>query len=114
MTDHNLSHGRHQHETPPSVVTDRVCLHKAQIIRSDHPAEQASCFFANFDSSCEHAGGCKDIDLMQRLAKESNVPLPLADIIMSHEREAEQQGNGDKDWGCIADIIRNKAGLSKR
>ena len=60
------------------------------------------------------AGGCKDLDLMQRLAKESNVPLPLADIIMSHEREAERQGNGNKDWGCIADVIRDKAGLGKR
>lgn len=60
------------------------------------------------------AGGCKDLDLMQRLAKESNVPLPLADIIMSHEREAERQGNGNKDWGCIADVIRDKASLGKR
>lgn len=71
-----------------------------------------------FSSSSKHdaecTGGCKDLGLMQRLAKESNVPLPLADIIMSHEREAEQQGNGDKDWGCIADVIRDKAGLGKR
>ncbi|KAL3136887.1 hypothetical protein ABBQ32_006498 [Trebouxia sp. C0010 RCD-2024] len=59
-------------------------------------------------------GGCKDLGLMQQLAKESNVPLPLADIIMTHEREAEQQGNGDKDWGCIVDVLRNKAGLGKR
>lgn len=65
-------------------------------------------------SPCECAGGCKDLGLMQQLAKESNVPLPLADIIMTHEREAEQQGNGDKDWGCIVDVLRNKAGLGKR
>ena len=60
------------------------------------------------------AGGIKDIGLMQRLAKESNVPLPLADIIMSHEREAEKQGNGEKDWGCIADVIRSRAGLGQQ
>lgn len=51
---------------------------------------------------------------MQQLAKESGVPLPLADIIMSHEMEANLQGNGDKDWGCIADVIREKAGLGRR
>ena len=70
-----------------------------------------------FSSIAKHAHGCaggiKDLHLMQRLAKESNVLLPLADIIMSHERQAEQQGNGNKDWGCIADVIRDKAGLGK-
>ena len=59
-------------------------------------------------------GGIKDLGLMQRLAKESNVPLPLADVIMSHEREAEQQGKGALDWGCIADVLREMAGLEKR
>lgn len=60
------------------------------------------------------AGGIKDLGLMQRLAQESSVPLPLADIIMSHEKEAERQGKGALDWGCIADILRDKAGLEKR
>lgn len=60
------------------------------------------------------AGGMKDLGLMQRLAKESNVPLPLADIVMSHEKEAEQQGKGALDWGCIADVLREKAGLGER
>lgn len=52
--------------------------------------------------------------LMQRLAQDSRVPLPLADVIMSHEKEAERQGKGALDWGCIADILREKAGLEKR
>ncbi len=60
------------------------------------------------------AGGIKDLGLMQRLAQESSVPLPLADVIMSHEKEAERQGKGALDWGCIADILREKAGLEKR
>lgn len=60
------------------------------------------------------SGGMKDLGLMQRLAKESNVPLPLADIVMSHEKEAEQQGKGALDWGCIADVLREKAGLGER
>ncbi|DBA72789.1 hypothetical protein WJX79_000211 [Trebouxia sp. C0005] len=60
------------------------------------------------------SGGIKDLGLMQRLAQESSVPLPLADIIMSHEKEAERQGKGALDWGCIADILRDKAGLEKR
>lgn len=76
--------------------------------------EKLLLFVPGANGNLKCAGGCKDLDLMQRLAKESNVPLPLADIIMSHEREAEQQGNGNKDWGCIADVIRDKAGLGKR
>ena len=51
---------------------------------------------------------------MQRLAHESNVPLPLADVIIGHEKEAESQGRGADDWGCIADVLRSKAGLKDR
>lgn len=51
---------------------------------------------------------------MQRLAQESGVPLPLADIIKGHEDEAQQQGKGGLDWGCIIDLLRSKSGLPGR
>ena len=63
---------------------------------------------------CCCIGGLKDLSLMQRLAKESDVPLPLADVIKGHEEEAQQQGKGDMDWGCIVDLLRSKAGLPDR
>ena len=65
-------------------------------------------------SLCDCTGGIKDLGLMQRLAQESRVPLPLADIIIKHEKEAESQGRGADDWGCISDILRSKAGLKER
>ena len=73
------------------------------------------CHLNAQDVCCDNrAGGIKDLGLMQRLAKESNVPLPLADIIKGHEEEAQQQGKGDLDWGCIVDLLRSKAGLPER
>lgn len=104
----------------PAVVNTRfdkqqgqACRQLKAYLKSTLQNMHHSCgVFANH--GIDFAGGCKDLDLMQRLAKESNVPLPLADIIMSHEREAERQGNGNKDWGCIADVIREKAGLGER
>lgn len=52
------------------------------------------------------------MNLMRQLAAESQVELPLADIIEQHLTEAKAEGKGDLDWGAIGELMREKAGLA--
>jgi 3-hydroxyisobutyrate dehydrogenase-like beta-hydroxyacid dehydrogenase len=56
-------------------------------------------------------GGLKDVGLMQKLAKDVVPPLPLADLAGNHLRAAFARGRGDLDWGALATVIREMAGL---
>ena len=55
--------------------------------------------------------GLKDVGLMQKLAKDVAAPLPLADLAHTHLRAAFARGRGDLDWGALASVIREMAGL---
>ena len=55
--------------------------------------------------------GLKDVGLMQKLAKDVAAPLPLADLAHTHLRAAVARGRGDLDWGALASVIREMAGL---
>lgn len=55
--------------------------------------------------------GLKDVGLMQKLAKDVAAPLPLADLADNHLRAAFARGRGDLDWGALATVIREMAGL---
>ena len=55
--------------------------------------------------------GLKDVGLMQKLAKDVFAPLPLADLADNHLRAAFARGRGDLDWGALATVIREMAGL---
>lgn len=57
------------------------------------------------------AGGMKDVGLMQDLAKQSGASLPTADTLSRNLSKAKQDGLGDKDWGAIALVLRQEAGL---
>ena len=48
---------------------------------------------------------------MQDLAKQSGASLPTADTLSSNLRKAKQDGLGDKDWGAVALVLRQEAGL---
>ena len=55
--------------------------------------------------------GLKDVGLMQQLAKDVAAPLPLADLADTHLRAAFARGRGDLDWGALATVVREMAGL---
>ena len=55
--------------------------------------------------------GLKDVGLMQKLAKDVVAPLPLADLADNHLRAAFARGRGDLDWGALATVLREMAGL---
>lgn len=55
--------------------------------------------------------GLKDVGLMQQLAKDVAAPLPLADLADNHLRAAFARGRGDLDWGALATVVREMAGL---
>ena len=55
--------------------------------------------------------GLKDVGLMQKLAKDVAAPLPLADLADNHLRAAFARGRGDLDWGALATVVREMAGL---
>ena len=55
--------------------------------------------------------GLKDVGLMQQLAKDVAAPLPLADVADTHLRAAFARGRGDLDWGALATVVREMAGL---
>jgi len=55
--------------------------------------------------------GLKDVGLMQKLARDVVAPLPLADLASNHLRAAFARGRGDLDWGALATVIREMAGL---
>ena len=55
--------------------------------------------------------GLKDVGLMQQLAKDVVAPLPLADLAHNHLRAAFARGRGELDWGALATVLREMAGL---
>lgn len=56
--------------------------------------------------------GLKDVGLMQQLAKDVVAPLPLADVAHTHLRAAFARGRGHLDWGALATVVREMAGLA--
>lgn len=55
--------------------------------------------------------GRKDAGLAHAAAADLNVPLPLADLVLSHFDEALAQGLGESDWSAIAKVIAQHAGV---
>ncbi|EFJ41104.1 hypothetical protein VOLCADRAFT_107841 [Volvox carteri f. nagariensis] len=46
--------------------------------------------------------GLKDVNLMRKLAEDSEMPLPLADVAFNHLLAAKAAGLADKDWAALA------------
>ena len=56
----------------------------------------------------------KDIRLALAAAEPLNVPLPLASILRDNFLELIANGSGDHDWGVLAKLAAQRAGLEKR
>ena len=55
--------------------------------------------------------GLKDVGHMRDLARDSNCPLPLADLAFNHLLTAKALGHSNSDWGSLALASRQAAGL---
>ncbi|MGE0054362.1 MAG: NAD(P)-dependent oxidoreductase [Hyphomicrobium sp.] len=56
--------------------------------------------------------GLKDVSLALAAGSASQTPLPLASLIRDHFLEGIANGNGDKDWSALAEVVARKAGLN--
>jgi 3-hydroxyisobutyrate dehydrogenase-like beta-hydroxyacid dehydrogenase len=57
------------------------------------------------------AGGLKDVGLIQSLAKECGVQMPLGNLMLDHLKEAGDRGWTDLDWTAVTRVIREPAGI---
>ena len=57
------------------------------------------------------AGGLKDVGLIQSLAKECGVQMPLGKLMLDHLKEAGDRGWTDLDWTAVTRVIREPAGI---
>ena len=55
--------------------------------------------------------GLKDINLTLKTASDSNVPMPMADLIRNRFISAIAKGRSDLDWGALAKGASDDAGL---
>jgi 3-hydroxyisobutyrate dehydrogenase-like beta-hydroxyacid dehydrogenase len=55
--------------------------------------------------------GLKDVRLVLAAADQCSSPMPLANVAHDHLLSALAQGQGEKDWSSIAQVIARNAGL---
>lgn len=72
------------------------------------------CNMAKVVKSCLCLGGLKDVGLIQRLAKDCGVEMPLGKLMLDHLKEAGDQGWTDLDWTAVSRIIRQPAGIQDK
>jgi 3-hydroxyisobutyrate dehydrogenase-like beta-hydroxyacid dehydrogenase len=58
--------------------------------------------------------GFKDVSLALAASDEFKAPLPLASLLRDHFVESLAKGRADWDWGGIAAVLREAAGLPAR
>ena len=58
--------------------------------------------------------GFKDVTLALKAAEELRAPLPLASLLRDHFLASLAKGREKWDWGGMAAVIREEAGLAPR
>jgi 3-hydroxyisobutyrate dehydrogenase-like beta-hydroxyacid dehydrogenase len=58
--------------------------------------------------------GLKDVSLVLKAAEELRVPLPLASLLRDHFMASLAKGRENWDWGGMAAVLRESAGLPPR
>ena len=56
--------------------------------------------------------GLKDVRLLLEAGDESRTPMPFAGLLRDHLLEAVAQGDGERDWAALAEVVRRHAGLA--
>jgi 3-hydroxyisobutyrate dehydrogenase-like beta-hydroxyacid dehydrogenase len=55
--------------------------------------------------------GFKDTRLLQEVAKNSSVPMPISDLLYEKLSTCMSRGDEKKDWSCIASLCKEAADL---
>lgn len=55
--------------------------------------------------------GLKDVELALEAGRDLRAPLPVADVARDHLIAALARGRADWDWGALATVVREAAGL---
>jgi 3-hydroxyisobutyrate dehydrogenase-like beta-hydroxyacid dehydrogenase len=55
--------------------------------------------------------GLKDVELALQAARDTHVPMPMADVIREQHLAAIDQGYGEQDWAALGEFIAQQAGL---
>ena len=58
--------------------------------------------------------GLKDVRLLLEAGEASRTPMPFAGLLRDHLLEAVAQGDGDRDWAALAEVVRRHAGLASQ
>jgi 3-hydroxyisobutyrate dehydrogenase-like beta-hydroxyacid dehydrogenase len=58
--------------------------------------------------------GLKDVRLVLAAADECAAPMPLANLVHDHLLSALAQGQGEKDWSSLTQVIARNAGLKTK
>lgn len=54
--------------------------------------------------------GLKDMRLVLEAAEGARTPMPFASVLHDHLLEAVAQGDGERDWAALAEVVRRHAG----
>jgi 3-hydroxyisobutyrate dehydrogenase-like beta-hydroxyacid dehydrogenase len=54
--------------------------------------------------------GLKDLRLVLEAAEGARTPMPFASVLHDHLLEAVAQGDGERDWAALAEVVRRHAG----
>jgi 3-hydroxyisobutyrate dehydrogenase-like beta-hydroxyacid dehydrogenase len=54
--------------------------------------------------------GLKDVRLALAAGESARTPMPVASVLRDHLLEAVAQGDGDRDWSALAEVVRRHAG----
>lgn len=57
--------------------------------------------------------GCKDVNLALELARDAPAPLALASVVRDALAELIARGDGDNDWGALAEVARRRAAVPR-
>jgi 3-hydroxyisobutyrate dehydrogenase-like beta-hydroxyacid dehydrogenase len=58
--------------------------------------------------------GLKDVQLVLAAAEECAAPMPLASLVNDHLLSAVAQGQGEKDWSSMTQVVARNAGLETK
>jgi 3-hydroxyisobutyrate dehydrogenase-like beta-hydroxyacid dehydrogenase len=56
--------------------------------------------------------GLKDLRLVLQAADGARTPMPFASVLHDHLLEAVAQGDGERDWAALAEVVRRHAGAT--
>jgi 3-hydroxyisobutyrate dehydrogenase-like beta-hydroxyacid dehydrogenase len=56
--------------------------------------------------------GLKDLRLVLEAADRARTPMPFASVLHDHLLEAVAQGDGERDWAALAEVVRRHAGAT--